>query len=122
MIKNKNEIDIIRRSIERYHETLVNTLKETLNEFLDSDGSKLLNTRLIMEATERDIEVCNKYHNGLMKCLDKVIERFDRETGITITKNDSGVDDRGRRLTPTESDLVAIQDSVDTSEIDIGTL
>lgn len=29
---------------------------------------------------------------------------------------------RGRRLTPTESDLVAIQDPVDTSEIDIGTL
>ena len=29
---------------------------------------------------------------------------------------------RGRKLTPTESDLVAIQDPVDTSEIDIGTL
>lgn len=29
---------------------------------------------------------------------------------------------RGRRLTSTESDLVAIQDPVDTSEIDIGTL
>lgn len=29
---------------------------------------------------------------------------------------------KGRRLTPTESDLVAIQDPVDTSEIDIGTL
>lgn len=29
---------------------------------------------------------------------------------------------RGRRLTPTESDLVAIQDPVDTNEIDIGTL
>lgn len=29
---------------------------------------------------------------------------------------------KGRRLTPTESDLVAIQDPVDTSKIDIGTL
>lgn len=29
---------------------------------------------------------------------------------------------RGRRLTPTESDLVAVQEPIDTSEIDIGTL
>jgi hypothetical protein len=29
---------------------------------------------------------------------------------------------RERKLTPTESDIVAVQDTVDTSEIDIGTL
>lgn len=29
---------------------------------------------------------------------------------------------KGRRLTPTESDLVAVQDPIDTSKIDIGTL
>lgn len=29
---------------------------------------------------------------------------------------------KGRRLTQTESDLVAVQDPIDTSEIDIGTL
>lgn len=44
---------------------------------------------------------------------------------ITIRPNYFPIDIeiiRGRRLTPTESDLVAIQDPVDTSEIDIGTL
>ena len=71
-------------------------------------------------------EVCK---NAGYTVLDIVFSQSDHpgviNGKITLRPNCFPIDIKvikGRRLTQTESDLVAIQDPIDTSEIDIGTL
>lgn len=63
-------------------------------------------------------DVCKFLDEKDMKKVNSYIENYKLENG--------GLDDvkvlKGRRMSQVESDLVAIQDPVDTSEIDIGTL